>query len=348
MPIAEGTALALGAGASALGSLLGFGSNLSANKQNLQIARETNALNRELFNRQLAFQEDMFNKTNAYNLPKNQVQRLLDAGINPAFVMGNGSMSQASALSSPGAPSMQGATMRPYDFGTLSSSFNQGVNAMMAASQSRKIDAETQRINALRPHEIAMLEHQARGQGYQADLAKTELIYQQAINGQKISAAFGQNRLLNAQIKAQNEQTLGYQLQNRLAEVQLVYAPKLNEAQLRQYYSTISQIKANINLINANTSYTIAQKANMIQDTIGKIIDNGMKGFDYEIKKKTKDAAVDTFLNNADESYYNKGNAAKFFYGGELGRRVPLPGYVQDSNKWRNAVMYGVRPFRSQ
>ena len=347
MPIAEGTALALGAGVNALGSLLGFSSNKSANSQNLTIARETNAMNRELFNRQLAFQEDMFNKTNAYNLPKNQVQRLLDAGINPAFVMGNGSMSQASALSSPGAPSMQGATMRPYDFGALSGSFNQGISAMMSASQSRKLDAETQRINSLRPHEIAMLEHQARGQGYQADLARTELIYQQAINGQKISAAFGQNRLLNAQIKAQNEQTLGYQLQNRLAEVQLAYAPKLNEAQLHQYYSTISQIKANINLINANTSYTLAQKANMIQDTIGKIIDNGMKGFDFEIKKKTKDAAVDTFLNNADESYYNKGVAAKFFYGGEVGKLLPVHGFLEN-DKYNRRIFYGERPFRSR
>ena len=94
MAIAEGTALALGAGASALGSLLGFGSSMSANRSNLKIARETNELNRQMFNRQLAFQEDMWNKTNEYNLPANQVQRLLAAGINPAFVLGNGSTSK--------------------------------------------------------------------------------------------------------------------------------------------------------------------------------------------------------------------------------------------------------------
>ena len=42
MVISEGLGLALGAGASVLGSALGFGSSNSANKTNIQIARENN------------------------------------------------------------------------------------------------------------------------------------------------------------------------------------------------------------------------------------------------------------------------------------------------------------------
>ena len=79
MAITTGTALAL-AGGSVLGNLLGglFGSSSqrSANETNLQIARETNQQNRELFNQQLAWQEDMWNKTNAYNDPSHQVEPL--------------------------------------------------------------------------------------------------------------------------------------------------------------------------------------------------------------------------------------------------------------------------------
>lgn len=100
-------ALAAGllAGGSALGSLLGgiFGSSgqSSANTTNLKIARETNAQNYKMFQQQLGFTEDLWNKTNAYNTPEAQRARWEQAGINPYLAMNSMDAGNANASSTP-------------------------------------------------------------------------------------------------------------------------------------------------------------------------------------------------------------------------------------------------------
>ena len=94
-----GSALISG-GASALNSLLGgiFGSSSqsSANKTNLEIARmnqqairETNNMNYQIHQSDIAQQERMWKLQNEYNDPKNVVQRLKEANVNPATAYGN-------------------------------------------------------------------------------------------------------------------------------------------------------------------------------------------------------------------------------------------------------------------
>lgn len=85
MALSAAAAQAIGAGASAssnlLGSLLGFIGQRRANRTNLQIAREANKL-----------EMDLFNLSNAYNAPTAQMQRLKQAGLNPHLVYGSGSV----------------------------------------------------------------------------------------------------------------------------------------------------------------------------------------------------------------------------------------------------------------
>lgn len=101
---------AISAGAGLINGVLGIFSKNKANKQNIALQRETNALNYQMFqegnafNRQMAF--DMFNAENAYNTPEAQAERLKDAGLNPALVAegatattGNGDASTPSAAS---------------------------------------------------------------------------------------------------------------------------------------------------------------------------------------------------------------------------------------------------------
>tara|TARA_B100000900_G_scaffold395620_1_gene394172 strand:+ start:226 stop:996 length:771 start_codon:yes stop_codon:yes gene_type:complete len=45
--------------------------------------------------RQRDFSESMWNRQNAYNTPKNQMQRLKDAGLNPALMYGQGTVGNA-------------------------------------------------------------------------------------------------------------------------------------------------------------------------------------------------------------------------------------------------------------
>ena len=301
-PLVAPAAIAAGASlASGIGSLF---SQADTNKTNTKLVRETNAQNKELFERNLAWQEDMWNKTNEYNDPSQQVERLLKAGINPAYVLGNGSMAEASTMSSPAAPTLQAPQIEALNYGQIGAAAERGVNTYMNArmqkatianleSQSNKTDAETLQINKGMPAYIQHLESMAKGEGYKADLARTELSYLQAVNGQRISQAFGNTKLLDRQIKQADEQYLGYQLQNKLAQVQLAYAPKLNEAQLQQYYTSVNEMKATIALTMARADLTYQQKLSEIEHRTGVIIENGMKGLDFDIKKATKSTAID-------------------------------------------------------
>lgn len=81
------------AGIAAAGSLLGglFSSHgsSSAAKAQLQAARETNAANARLAQKQNEWNLEQWNRENAYNTPEAQRLRYEQAGINPYFALGN-------------------------------------------------------------------------------------------------------------------------------------------------------------------------------------------------------------------------------------------------------------------
>ena len=199
-PALIGAAGAIGSGVANLVS------QADANKTNLKMTRETNEQNKELFERQLAWQEDMWNKSNEYNDPSNQVARLKAAGINPAFVLGNGSMAEASPMSAGAAPQLQAPHVEPLNYGQIVSAIANSVNSLMQSrmneaqsrslnAQSDKAEAETRQIDKSLPSYVEKLENEAKGEGYKAEMARTDLAYLQAVNGQRISREFGNNRL---------------------------------------------------------------------------------------------------------------------------------------------------------
>ena len=86
---------------SLVGGLFGAGSSVIQNSQNAQSVRETNQMNYKInqmnnqFNERMAiqqrnWQEDMWNKENAYNTASAQRQRLEEAGLNPYLMMTGG------------------------------------------------------------------------------------------------------------------------------------------------------------------------------------------------------------------------------------------------------------------
>lgn len=103
-------ATSLGAGASVLGSLFNFGSQKSSNKANLELAAQQNQYNQQLQDRQ--FQHDIqqneyayaqnlaqWNRENEYNSPASQIQRYIDAGLNPNLIYGSGTSAGVSGSS---------------------------------------------------------------------------------------------------------------------------------------------------------------------------------------------------------------------------------------------------------
>lgn len=118
------------------GGLLGIGSSVVQNSQNRQNVRETNQMNYRInqmnnqFNERMAmqqrdFQENMWNKENAYNTASAQRQRLEEAGLNPYLMMNGGSAGIAQSVGSGAAASSSGsAVMQPFqaDYSGIGSS----------------------------------------------------------------------------------------------------------------------------------------------------------------------------------------------------------------------------------
>lgn len=102
-------------GVDLLGSLLGFGSNKSANEANIAMQRETNAQNYKMFQEQLQYNTDMWNKTNEYNDPSAQMKRLKEAGLNPYLALDKAASAGTASMGSTPAPSPAqiGAPIQP-------------------------------------------------------------------------------------------------------------------------------------------------------------------------------------------------------------------------------------------
>lgn len=107
----------------------------NTNKANLEISEQTNQANKDIahmanehneamLDKQIQQEWDMWNAENEYNSPTAQLQRYVDAGVNPYMAVGNVTSGNASSMSSPSAqpaavPQMQGATMMPADMSGL-------------------------------------------------------------------------------------------------------------------------------------------------------------------------------------------------------------------------------------
>lgn len=118
------------------GGLLGIGSSAMQNSQNRQNVMETNQMNYKInqmnnqFNERMAiqqrnWQENMWNKENAYNTASAQRQRLEEAGLNPYLMMNGGSAGVASSAGTGATASSSGnAVMQPFqaDYSGIGSS----------------------------------------------------------------------------------------------------------------------------------------------------------------------------------------------------------------------------------
>lgn len=120
---------------SAIGS---FASSLLGARISSQNAQKVNEQNERNLERQNAFNLAMWKRQNEYNLPKNQVERLKDAGINPALALSNISTGMAESMPSV-AP--QGAV--GHNAGDIvANSFGGAIDAYVQGQQAKNLRAQ--------------------------------------------------------------------------------------------------------------------------------------------------------------------------------------------------------------
>ena len=144
------------------GGLLGLGASSVQNSQNRQNVRETNQMNYKInqmnnqFNERMAiqqrnWQENMWNKENAYNTASAQRQRLEEAGLNPYLMMNGGSSGTAQSVGTGATASSSGnAVMQPFqaDYSGIGSSIGNIFQYELMQSEKSQLQGARQLADA--------------------------------------------------------------------------------------------------------------------------------------------------------------------------------------------------------
>lgn len=280
------------------------------NDLNAQLQRETNMQNQAMFDKALSWQNDMWQKTNEYNDPSAAVQRMLNAGVNPSVGLGQGGV--ASTMSSPAAPQMQAAKMDAYKPSFTPTDISAGqfnfdvYNAVNAYNQSRLAD-QSIKESASRTHgndlrnefdaktlyeRIKQLSYLAKQDEANADFYRKQADFYTATFDARKALEFGNVKLQEQQLELAMKSAVSMQLDIDAKQIENRWLPVLKEDQHKQFIQALDTAKAEIGLIMANRTLTYAQAESEIQKKIGQIIDNGMKGVDYNIKNETKEYII--------------------------------------------------------
>lgn len=251
----------LGNGISAALGVGGLLSNSSANRQN-----QAN------FNEQMNFARYQYEDTKQWNSPRNQVNQLRAAGLNPALTFGNG-VQQQSAVSQPSPVGQQ-----PLDMSALT---NLGTALSLNTAQAANLDADTQKkqtetslgeTDLLTRSQENLLRLDTLRQQLKKDGKSTDLLDKQ-IESEKVRLKFLEenqewsNHLLRLQAENQVLDNAAKTIQNR-------YLPWFNEAQLKQILSV-----AALNYATADKEH---QQAGLLaKQTMNEIIKGGILGNDF-------------------------------------------------------------------
>lgn len=324
-----GSALISGA-SSLLGGMFGSASQSSANRTNLQIARETNQMQYQMFQEQNAFNERMYNQMQQYNTPAAQMQRYNDAGINPYIAAGNVQSGNAqSALQSAQPLPLHTAQVMPVDafkdsFSQIGNVISQYAQNELALSQAQKNRAEAGWVDRLNGAQLNKMSAETNNLFQQGSLLGLDYKLKNDTLGNYIKLS--DLSVLNAE--KTNEQldviTQSARLENALKNINLGIQSKYGErlfvatlsktlaesfatnASVRQRDAQIAIDKqnANTNAMNAQTNAAVggAQINNLIQQAIKTAEETTGIKIDNDTSAKIQKYVIDTYHSGAKDS----------------------------------------------
>lgn len=125
-------------------------SNLFGNSANANLNAKNRAWQEKMQDKQYQYQLDFFNRSNAYNSPTAQKERLLAAGLNPDVMFSNGAGSVGNSTM-PSAPSAGSPGSVPYDFSGIGNSVSSAANlyfqSQLSSAQAQKATSEAKLSN---------------------------------------------------------------------------------------------------------------------------------------------------------------------------------------------------------
>lgn len=363
----------ISSGVSALGNLLspifGASSQSSANRTNLEIAkenqkivretndlnaqlvREANAANRANLEYQNAFNLDMWNKQNEYNSPANQLKMYKQAGINPLAVLGNlGSVSAASSLQSGSQSPSERAQMVapqldyravPVNYGDYSGIGQIGdavIQARLANAQIRNTESQTG-YNMIRNeyetmtmmNKLARDAADAKRGSIEASQAEENLrLFRDVYDYQKrITAATATQG--EKQVEELETRIAVNKIQRDLLASDLKIRDKMNQASYNALLVGISETYSKIRLNDASTAESVARTA------VENMREAGMK-LDNKTAERLQNYIVDKAREEVyqlEDIRYSRPFELNYQMQGKAGQYFPMP-----SGRYGAAQMY--------
>lgn len=300
---------AIGAGASLIG---GASSTAMQNQVNKEIAQMNNAFNEKMFDKQIAynkemyqqqlgdqwkfyndakdnswklvenqqqFQTDMWNKTNEYNSPAAQRERLEAAGLNPYMMMNGGSAGTAQTMSgssgaapSGGAPSGQGVTpptATPYsaDYSGITAGLGRAIDVLssMPDRKVKEAQADNLRIEGKYIAGKAMaqiLQMKTEAKTKEARLALDKLIADFDNNLKASNMAVNEQNIAESKARTQLAVT-----ENLMRQKQLEWLPMQQKIELAQAAADIALKRSTGNLNNVQARHEVKKIAETVART---------------------------------------------------------------------------------
>lgn len=293
----------ISAGTSIVGGLFGQSSQRSANNANLQAVRETNEANLRLYREQYADQYKLWQENNSYNDPSAQMQRLRNAGLNPALLMQNGGAGTASAASVPSAAPMQAGQVDPVppafnasDIANTLSMLGSGLNQ---ATQARGNQISNTFMSRIKQQELAqsiaqteLLKQQTKKGSMEYSLLESQLtmqklqyrLFSETYDQQKQSFQLSNDltsanaSLARQQEKSARAQELFTNVQTQLAGIDLKYKERNMQLAIQQFIQEIALLGSQYR-VNEETAKNIWQKT-LTEQQVTKGQENQNKLFD--------------------------------------------------------------------
>jgi len=172
-----------------LGAILGGGASLIGNAIsglfNRGAQKRANAENRRMAEYEWSKNLEMWNKSNEYNRPEAQMERLKSAGLNPNMVYGSGT---ASGNTSGQMPKYNAPTIKPNPQPDFTGVLGDTTNTLVRNAQTKNIMSATELNNIKGTNEIikgAILGSEAKKKGVEANVLANTQSYQESIMQEK-------------------------------------------------------------------------------------------------------------------------------------------------------------------
>lgn len=297
----SGISSALGSGYS---SRKAIAAQEAANSTNLQIARETNEANRNLWREQTE-----------YNTPVNQMNRLRAAGINPYMAM-----SQISPGLAESAPQMQGTSVdSTYNsvaaaadmqkFSQLGNAIPQALQAAMGAEQLQSMDYQNQILKSQAKYSESMVFQQMLEQMHRNNLLDKQNKHMMMENFYMPSLSDMTLQQGEQFMRESNERILTMETQRDVMEVSKRYNIALTAQVNQDISNSITQLSWNIREARSRIAANYASSeqslasASVARET-KKAVSEQVKLFKAQTKKTLREAGIVPAGKKAD-SYVN-------------------------------------------